>query len=233
MKQRLQGLFAGVLIGTILTSGIAIATNSTTLYNVITNGIKIFVDGQKLNPKDANGNIVEPFIYNGTTYLPVRAVANALGKTVYWDESNYTVYLGNKEPLPYPSKEVTSDDNIGDYWHDRLDLKDNYGNTYTRAISTSYDNQTFEILCAMKYSRLKGTIYVREGYNGDETTQIIIKADGETAYKSPEINKTSQPIEIDVDISECNDLQITATHNLSGFWSDNPYLCIGDLSLYQ
>ena len=70
----------------------------------MTNGIKIFVDGQKINPKDAQGNSVQPFIYNGTTYLPVRAVADALGKAVYWDGPNYTVYLG-KAPttLDYPT----------------------------------------------------------------------------------------------------------------------------------
>lgn len=85
----------------------------------------------------------------------------------------------------------------------------------------------------MKYSRLKGTIYVREGYSGDETTQIIIKTDNKTVYTSPEIDKTSSPVEFDVDISGCNDLKITSTYNLSGFWGDNPYINIGELGLYQ
>lgn len=33
-----------------------------------------FVIGVKIEPKDATGETVEPFIYNGTTYLPVRAI---------------------------------------------------------------------------------------------------------------------------------------------------------------
>ncbi|MBQ3225306.1 MAG: cell wall-binding protein, partial [Oscillospiraceae bacterium] len=93
MKKRLQGLVAGVMVGVILTSGVAIAANTTTLYNVLTHGVKIVIDGEKLTPTDVNGNIVEPIIYNGTTYLPVRAVATAIGKAVYWDGPNYTVYL--------------------------------------------------------------------------------------------------------------------------------------------
>ena len=44
--------------------------------------IKIFMDGEEVTPKDGNGQSVEPFIYNGTTYLPVRAVSNAIGKEV-------------------------------------------------------------------------------------------------------------------------------------------------------
>lgn len=132
MKKRLQGLIAGILIGATLTSGVVLATNTTTLYDVIANGIKIVVDGQKLNPTDANGNTVEPLIYNGTTYLPVRAVANALGKPVYWDGPNYTVYLGNMDGgLEYPTaylKDLTSiSDEVSTQYGS---LTDNYGNRY-------------------------------------------------------------------------------------------------------
>ncbi|MDR0294671.1 MAG: copper amine oxidase N-terminal domain-containing protein, partial [Prevotellaceae bacterium] len=54
------------------------------------NNIQLIIDGTKITPKDVNGNIVEPFIYNGTTYLPVRAVGEALGKTVDWDGATQT-----------------------------------------------------------------------------------------------------------------------------------------------
>lgn len=58
--------------------------------------IKIVMDGTAITPKDANGNTVEPFIWNGTTYLPVRAVGSAIGKEVSWDSNTKTVYLGKK-----------------------------------------------------------------------------------------------------------------------------------------
>jgi len=58
-------------------------------------GVQLVVDGNLIVPKDADGNIVEPFIYEGTTYLPVRAVGEALGKSVSWDGSTKTVYVGN------------------------------------------------------------------------------------------------------------------------------------------
>ncbi len=59
-------------------------------------GIQLVVDGVSYEPKDANGNVVEPFIVDGTTYLPVRAVAEALGKEVNWDGETKTVYIGAK-----------------------------------------------------------------------------------------------------------------------------------------
>ena len=58
-------------------------------------GVNLVVEGVTVIPKDANGNIVEPFIYEGTTYLPVRAVGEALGMPVSWDGSTKTVYVGD------------------------------------------------------------------------------------------------------------------------------------------
>ena len=60
------------------------------------NNIKIYIDGELITPKDANGNIVEPFISDGTTYLPVRAVGEAFGKTVEWDGITQSIYVGLK-----------------------------------------------------------------------------------------------------------------------------------------
>ncbi len=96
MKKRLQGLITGVLIGTMLTSGIVFAKQTTETIQALYKDIKIYVDGVKIDPKDANGNKVEPFIYNGTTYLPVRAVGEAINKQVTWDGVTSSVYLGEK-----------------------------------------------------------------------------------------------------------------------------------------
>lgn len=63
-------------------------------------GIKITLDGLELVPKDSNGNIVEPFTVNGTTYLPVRAIADALGLGVSWDGATQTVKLTRDGSVP-------------------------------------------------------------------------------------------------------------------------------------
>lgn len=56
-------------------------------------GIRIVLDGGLIIPKDANGTVLDAFILNGTTYLPVRALANALGCDVGWDGSTSTVLI--------------------------------------------------------------------------------------------------------------------------------------------
>jgi YD repeat-containing protein len=77
-------------------SGTAAATNGTKTIAINRRDIRIVMNGTEITPTDANGNAVEPFIYDGTTYLPVRAVASALGVAVAWDDAASTVYLGEQ-----------------------------------------------------------------------------------------------------------------------------------------
>lgn len=53
----------------------------------------VIVDGEKQTFTDANGTEVYPLVYNGTTYLPVRAIGNLMGKNVYWDAATSTITL--------------------------------------------------------------------------------------------------------------------------------------------
>jgi SLAP domain-containing protein len=88
----------GFIAGCILTAAVAALTNqafaalgSKTIQ--VSTGVNILIDGEKLEPKDANGNPVETFVYNGTTYLPVRAVSEAFGKLVSYDAQTQTVSI--------------------------------------------------------------------------------------------------------------------------------------------
>ena len=97
-KKHITAAIAFILVGITLVCGTAIATGArrTETIDATYDNIKIVVDGLTIDPEDANGNKVEPFIYNGTTYLPVRAVGEAFGKQVSWDGVEKIVYLGPK-----------------------------------------------------------------------------------------------------------------------------------------
>ncbi|WP_010249335.1 extracellular solute-binding protein [Acetivibrio cellulolyticus] len=87
---------AGAISATLITTTIT-AYTSTMRKNITVDysNIKINIDGEQIEPKDGNGNSVEPFIYDGTTYLPVRAVSESLGKYVDWDGDSKTVYISS------------------------------------------------------------------------------------------------------------------------------------------
>jgi len=56
--------------------------------------IRVFIDGELITPRDSKGAIVQPFIRNGTTFLPIRAIGEAFGKAVHWDSRNSSVFVG-------------------------------------------------------------------------------------------------------------------------------------------
>ena len=51
------------------------------------------IDGEVKTFKSADGKTVYPILYEGTTYLPLRAIGNIMGKTVYWYEADKLVEL--------------------------------------------------------------------------------------------------------------------------------------------
>ena len=60
--------------------------------------IQVSLDGVILDLRNTAGEKVEPFMFGGTNYLPVRALAEALGLNVAWDGANATVVLTSPEP---------------------------------------------------------------------------------------------------------------------------------------
>lgn len=92
-----KGFTAGVLCGAIVMGAVpTIAKVGKEAIDVVYNNIKVEVNGIKTTmPKG-----VEPFMYNGTTYLPVRAVAEALGEKVEYDKKTSTVYVGSRTEKP-------------------------------------------------------------------------------------------------------------------------------------
>ena len=47
----------------------------------------VIVDGSKRTFTDANGKTVYPLLYQGSTYLPIRAIGQLMGKSVDWDST--------------------------------------------------------------------------------------------------------------------------------------------------
>ncbi|WP_304942658.1 copper amine oxidase N-terminal domain-containing protein [Vallitalea guaymasensis] len=56
-------------------------------------GIKITYNNQVQNLKDGHGNDVYPVIINGSTYLPVRAIADMMGADITWDGQTKTISI--------------------------------------------------------------------------------------------------------------------------------------------
>lgn len=85
MKKFISGLIIGAVVSTTIT---AVASGVWDKIDVLKNDINIIVNGENIT--------ADNFVYNDTTYLPLRAVSEALNQPVDYDETTNTAYIGTK-----------------------------------------------------------------------------------------------------------------------------------------
>ena len=115
-QKRWKDMLAGALLVTAVAALAVPALAATGSRNVRVDysDIKLVVNGKTVTPRDGDGDVVEPFTIDGTTYLPVRAVANALDMDVSWNGSTRTVTLTDKTTSTTSTTSRPSADD-GDY----------------------------------------------------------------------------------------------------------------------
>ncbi|MCD8016574.1 MAG: PepSY domain-containing protein, partial [Oscillospiraceae bacterium] len=91
-KSRLIALALFVVMITALVIPVQ-AADSTSVTALLRPDTAIVIDGETRTFYNANGEEVHPILYNGTNYLPIRAIGELMGKNVNWDQSTLTVTL--------------------------------------------------------------------------------------------------------------------------------------------
>ena len=85
----------------LLTLAMALGICGTALADEVTGledeSVTVTIDGEEVELTDADGDSVAPIIVDGSTYLPIRAVAEALGLDVDWDRVNREVQLATEK----------------------------------------------------------------------------------------------------------------------------------------
>ncbi|WP_342564437.1 stalk domain-containing protein [Paenibacillus sp. FSL R7-0345] len=103
-KSGMKGFVVGAAVTASLAMSVSAYADTITKQIAVTyNDIVVTLDGQETALQDATGATVEPFIYNGTVYLPARAISEAVGLTASYDKTTKTVSLtsnGGTSTLP-------------------------------------------------------------------------------------------------------------------------------------
>ncbi|MDR6553720.1 NPCBM/NEW2 domain-containing protein [Paenibacillus qinlingensis] len=100
---------------------VAAQSNLEEIKGYLNSDIRFSLNAAPWTPKSADGQVLSPLIVNGSTYLPVRAVAEAVGLDVGWLEQQQTVELKTKaaatvDPsLPYKDATQNSPDILADF----------------------------------------------------------------------------------------------------------------------
>lgn len=216
----------GIVFTLLLTVGFGTALAAGPInktIKVLYNDIKIAIDGkQAVLGKDSAGNEIEPFIYNGTTYLPVRGVSEALGERVHWDGKTQTVYIGER---PGEVKYLT-EINPPYAWSEKVYYLNNPekikmgGKSYNTAITFDYSSHAL-INLNSQYNELSFNLGTTK-YRYLTTSKLNVYLDGEF-YKTFEISVENLPEKVVIPVKGVNQIK---------FLSENSYnnheFAIGD-----
>lgn len=93
MKKSMKLLTTAIVMTSTFAAGMAANNIVEVIQAEIHRDMTIIVDGKVQSFEDANGSKVYPILYNGTTYLPVRAIGNLMKKDVGWDGTTKTITL--------------------------------------------------------------------------------------------------------------------------------------------
>lgn len=227
LKSFILGVLATVMVlGLVLPASASVGSKSVELYY---NNIKIRLNGQEIVARDANGNAVEPFIIDGTTYLPVRGVASALGLNVSWDGATQTVILGddpqNNQPAAWLGDLEPFEGSVKEYvvTNQQYDGNStaNNGDTFERCWGlTKAEGASF--LLKGQYTRLTGSFYQSSYAKNDNTVKrILVYSDDNLIYTSPEVGKGVEPIDLNINVSNCYKLTIVCQTESYGNWNNS------------
>lgn len=100
-KKRVGAGLLAVIMTLALMLPVSASTSQKTLN--VTTGVGLTIDGLKARMTDVSGKEVSAFYCDGTTYVPIRAVSEALGREVSWNSATKSVELGT------PGNDVTND----------------------------------------------------------------------------------------------------------------------------
>lgn len=82
--------------------------------------IKIYYNNEVQTFKDVNGKVVYPLSYQGTTYLPVRAISNLYNANIEWIGETSTVVINKQNSSEIEIDVTLSGDNITNIESDKL-----------------------------------------------------------------------------------------------------------------
>lgn len=232
--------FITLAIALALVCGMVIGANAAdTLKEIsayLNYGITIKYNGEVQNLTDAGGNRVYPISYNGTTYLPVRAVSNMLGIGVDWDGATQTVLLGKTGATvnlmetykPYTSYQsvsrVISDWHDGPIFYQKSTTPENIGgetasswlNLYNPKNNWAEDSNT--LLCSFNIGGKYKTLTFKAYTNEDAT--LTVKGDTDSLLGEFKLTAGQTPQTFTIDLLNTTQLTFLLNNGVETYGID-------------
>lgn len=206
-----------LILGLTMLFGFTLGVGAAPVWEKITAhlnwSVKFNVDGKSWVPKDDKGNKLAAITYNNTTYLPVRAVSEAVGTAVNWDAKSQTVQLGERTSAFQIGKEEIYKGAFAFPTVDKQYTVQN-GKDYGSGIVLQDINsasKSFKLLPGGQYQKLNLTLFSLEG-----KYDINVKVSHGDIVLKEVIIPPGQSVDVEeLNIGGMKEIQFTAKSNVS------------------
>lgn len=244
MKKFVVGFVTGAMIFS--TAGAYAASNSK-MIEVFYNVANIKINKTSSMPTDPDA---KPFVYNGTTFVPLRYISESLNLPVQWDGSTSTVSIGAMEQeneiyignginvmnyhspsasyaTYYNGKRIEQD--IHSDYKLNWQALDNAGNKYDNFVVVScahLDPGLIEFPLNAQYKGFKTKLGVQNSYKTMNATTIIEVFVDDKSVQKYTLTAGDLPKDIEIDVKNANKITFkyhNENDSLAGFGFFNPY----------
>ncbi|MDY3926569.1 MAG: stalk domain-containing protein [Anaerotignum sp.] len=167
----------------------------------------IVIDGKEMNFKRADGSAAYALVYEDSTYLPLRAIGEALGRNVNWDEKTKTITLEGERTTKDSSNKFIKGETknvwvqVRDDFTIVIDGKEQTFKTSAgkRIFPLLYDGSTYLPLRAI------GQIMDRDVDWDNDTKTVTLTSDGYTVTDADSFGEKDKDTVTDADSFKEND----------------------------
>lgn len=236
----MKKFISGFLTATVLLTSVTVFASGGRMIEVFDNVKKIVVN--KVNQPFSKENA--PFIYNGTTYVPLKFVADALGEPVDWDGKTGTLYIGQTENnnANYWDRDIKHMSAIEQeeiqysYNDSNKVVKDNLNNEYVNYLKISTDTfssppnlRKIEFPLNGQFKEFKAKLApTNENLDTKGILQFKVYVDDKEIYKT-EIKNGDMPKDININVAGGNKIafELTTIEQSGEMYLHRSFIAIG------
>ena len=210
ISRKAKTILLGALVVVAFGAGAASANGLTTTIEAIKDArVRVLLNGKFLNLRDAQGKVLSPIMYGGSTYLPVRTISESLNIPVNWDAANRQVQLGERQEYTELKLNVLTDT---EYVKFILDPEMLYtpekSYSYGCIGSANYNDPKFYL--AKKYAKFTATVY-----NTNDSEEKFALRSSETGSTSSDASIVLKSITLAPNETQTFDLDVSGVNWLA------------------
>lgn len=196
MRKKNAASFLAGFLCCLLAMGAGLGAGAANQTITVSQNVKMEVEREPFTPTDANGKELPIFVYEGSTYAPVRALGEAVGCEVHYDQFDRTVQVEVSPKPDYLIKEARREDL--EKWMEQvrtIQFRDETGKTAeVEALREGEDMVASWLGRLWYYNRYYDEVETEDGarpedYQGSGIDVMFLDEDGDCVYKYKDVSE--------------------------------------------